>query len=99
MEYTGVAIDVEYLNSLSAYMTEKSAELEDFIYQLAGGPFNINSPKQVAEVLYDRLGLKTKKKKSRSTSAEILEELSMEYEICDYILQHRKFSKIKIYLY
>ena len=95
MEYTGVAIDVEYLNSLSAYMTEKLAELEEFIYQLAGGPFNINSPKQVAEVLYDRLGLKIKKKKSRSTSAEILEELSLEYEICDYILQHRKFSKLK----
>lgn len=95
MEYIGVAIDVEYLKSLSSYMTEKLAELEEFIYQLAGGPFNINSPKQVAEVLYDRLGIKNKKKKSRSTSAEILEELALEYEICDYILQHRKFSKLK----
>lgn len=95
MEYTGVAIDVDYLKNLSSYMTEKLAELEEFIYQLAGGPFNINSPKQVAEVLYDRLGIKSKKKKSRSTSAEILEELALEYEICDYILQHRKFSKLK----
>ena len=95
MEYTGVAIDVEYLRSLSSYMTERLAELEEFIYQLAGGPFNINSPKQVAEVLYDRLGIKSKKKKSRSTSADILEELALEYEICDYILQHRKFSKLK----
>ncbi len=95
MEYTGVAIDVNYLKNLSSYMTEKLAELEEFIYQLAGGPFNINSPKQVAEVLYDRLEIKNKKKKSRSTSAEILEELALEYEICDYILQHRKFSKLK----
>ena len=95
MEYTGVAIDVDYLKQLSSYMTEKLAELEEFIYQLAGGPFNINSPKQVAEVLYDRLEIKNKKKKSRSTSAEILEELALEYEICDYILQHRKFSKLK----
>ena len=94
MEYTGVAIDVDYLKSLSDFMKEKLAETEDFIYQLAGGPFNINSPKQVAEVLYDRLGIKSKKKK-RSTSAEILEELANEYEICDYILQHRKFSKLR----
>lgn len=94
MEYTGVAIDVSYLKSLSEFMTSKLAEIEDFIYQLAGGPFNINSPKQVAEVLYDRLGIKSKKRK-RSTSAEILEELSNEYEICDFILQHRKFSKLR----
>ena len=76
-------------------MTQKLAELEELIYQLAGESFNINSPKQVAEVLFDKLGLKTKKKKSRSTSAEILEELSEESEICQYILEHRKFSKLK----
>ena len=95
MENNGVAIDVEYLNELSSYMTEKLAELEDLIYQLAGEPFNINSPKQVAEVLFDKLELKSKKKKSRSTSAEVLEELAQEYEICEYILEHRKFAKLK----
>ena len=76
-------------------MTEKLAELEDLIFQLAGESFNINSPKQVAEILFDKLELKTKKKKSRSTSAEVLEELAQEYEICEYILEHRKFSKLK----
>lgn len=95
MEYTGVAIDCNYLKELSSFMTEKLAELEDLIFQLAGESFNINSPKQVAEVLFDKLELKSKKKKSRSTSAEVLEELAQEYEICDYILQHRKFSKLK----
>ncbi len=96
MEHTGVTVDTVYLKELSDYMTEKLAELEDIIYQLAGEPFNINSPKQVAEILFDKLGLKTKKKKkSRSTGAEVLEELAEEYEICDYILQHRKFSKLK----
>ena len=95
MEHTGVAIDCEYLKELSSYMTEKLAELEDLIYQLAGEPFNINSPKQVAEVLFDKLELKTKKKKSRSTSADVLEEMAQEYEICEYILQHRKFAKLK----
>ena len=95
MEHTGVSIDVDYLKELSSYMTEKLAELEDLIYQLAGESFNINSPKQVAEILFDKLELKTKKKKSRSTSAEVLEELAQEYEICEYILEHRKFSKLK----
>ena len=95
MEHTGVAIDCEYLKELSSYMTEKLAELEDIIFQLAGEPFNINSPKQVAEVLFDKLEIKSKKKKSRSTGAEVLEELSDEYEICGYILEHRKFSKLK----
>ena len=55
MEHDGVAIDVEYLKELSSFMTEKLAELEDLIYQLAGEPFNINSPKQVAEILFDKL--------------------------------------------
>lgn len=95
MEHTGVAIDVQYLNELSFYMTDKLAELEDLIYQLAGESFNINSPKQVAEILFDKLEIKSKKKKSRSTGAEILEELAQEYEICAYILEHRKFSKLK----
>jgi DNA polymerase-1 len=96
MEHTGVSIDVEYLKELSSYMTDKLAELEEFIFQLAGEPFNLNSPKQVAEILFDKLELKTKKKKkSRSTGAEVLEELAEEYEICDYILQYRKFSKLK----
>lgn len=95
MEHTGVAIDAAYLHELSDYMRERLAELEDFIYQMAGTSFNINSPKQVAEVLFDKLGIKSKKKKTRSTSAEVLEELAEDNEICDYILQHRKFSKLK----
>ncbi len=95
MEHTGVAIDSNYLKELSTFMREKLADLEDFIYQLAGETFNINSPKQVAEILFDKLELKSKKKRSRSTSAEVLEELAEEYEICEYILEHRKFSKLK----
>lgn len=95
MEYAGVAIDGAYLTELSDYMRDKLAELEDLIYQMAGTSFNINSPKQVAEILYDKLGIKSKKKRSRTTSAEVLEELAEDNEICDYILQHRRFSKLK----
>ena len=71
MENVGVAIDANYLKELSDYMRERLAELEDFIYQMAGTSFNINSPKQVAEILYDKLGIKSKKKRSRTTSAEV----------------------------
>lgn len=95
MEFAGVTVDTDYLKELSDFMSAKLAELEDLIYQLAGESFNINSTKQVATVLFDKLGLKSKKKKSRSTNAEILEELAEEYEICDYILQHRKYAKLK----
>lgn len=95
MENTGVTVDTYYLKELSDFMSRKLSELEDLIFQMAGEPFNINSPKQVAEILFDKLELKSKKKKSRSTSAEVLEELAQEYEICEYILEHRKFSKLK----
>ena len=95
MENTGVCVDVQYLKELSFFMSRKLADLEDIIYQLAGESFNINSTKQVASILFDKLGIKSKKKRSRSTNAEILEDLAEEYEICDYILQHRKYSKLK----
>lgn len=95
MEHTGVSVNYDYLKDLSSYFTDKLAELEDIIFQLAGEAFNINSPKQVAEILFDKLELKTKKRKSRSTNVEVLEELAQEYEICEYIIEHRKFSKLK----
>ena len=70
------------------------AKLEKDIYELAGCEFNINSPKQVGEVLFDKLGLKTKKRK-KSTGAEVLEELAEENEIARLILEYRKYAKLK----
>lgn len=99
MEYDGVAIDVEYLKSLSDDLAKNISELEAKIFELAGMTFNINSPKQVGEVLFDKLQVAVKKKKkgktSYSTSAEVLEELAPDNKICEYLLQHRKFSKLK----
>lgn len=99
MEYDGVSIDVEYLNNLSNELDKKIKDLESKIFEIAGMVFNVNSPKQVGEVLFDKLGLATKKKKrgksAYSTSAEILEELAEENEICKYLLSHRQFSKLK----
>lgn len=98
MERDGVSIDVEYLNKLSASMDNTTHKLERKIYELAGEGFNINSPRQVSEILFEKLQLgkkKRKKGKSFSTSAEVLEELAEEYEIAELILKYRKFAKLK----
>lgn len=98
MEYDGVAVDVEYLNKLTQEFSAQINDLEVKIFELAGIPFNVNSPKQVGEILFDRLGIASKKKRGKSaysTSAEILEELASEHKICEYLLLHRQFSKLK----
>lgn len=99
MEYDGISIDVDYLKSLSKELTEKILDLEAKIFEIAGTTFNVNSPKQVGEILFDKLEIGSKKKKrgkaNYSTGAEVLEELAGEHKICEYLLQHRKFSKLK----
>ncbi len=93
MEYNGVSLDTPYLANLSSDMESKLKVIETKIYELAGCDFNINSPKQVGEILFDKLGLKSKKKK-KSTSAEVLEELAEEYEVAGLILEYRKYAKL-----
>lgn len=94
MEFNGVSVDTDYLDTLSDYMSRNLEELEVKIYEQAGCEFNINSPKQVGEILFDKLNLKTKKRK-KSTGAEVLEELAGEYEIARLLLEYRKFAKLK----
>ena len=98
MEYSGVSIDKNYLKELSYSMEESLHEAEEKIYQIAGMRFNINSPRQVGDVLFNKLGLKPGKKrgnKKYSTNAAVLEELAEDYEIADLILQYRKYAKLK----
>lgn len=98
MEFNGVAVDVNYLQKLSNSMTNTLHKLERQIYDLADCGFNINSPKQVGEILFDKLGLKSKKKRGKaqySTSAEVLEELAQEFEIAKLLLDYRKYAKLK----
>ncbi len=98
MEYVGVSIDEDYLSDLTISMNSSLAHIEAKIFELAGCTFNINSPRQVGEVLFEKLGLKAKKKRGKanySTSAEVLEELSEEHEIAQLILDYRKFAKLK----
>ena len=95
MEFSGVSINKNYLIELSDSMNMKLRRLERKIYDLADESFNVSSPKQVAYILFDKLGLTIKGKKKKSTSAAVLEELAEEYEIANLILEYRKFAKLK----
>ena len=97
MEYVGVSVDVDYLNELSESMEGTVKRLERRIFLLAGEGFNLNSPRQVGEILFDKLKIATKKKKGKkySTSAEVLEELAPDYKIVELILQYRKYTKLR----
>jgi DNA polymerase-1 len=99
MERAGVRIDTERLRELSVRLEGELARLTEEIYALAGTPFNINSPKQLGEVLFERLGLrpqgKTSKTKAFSTSADVLEALAGEHPVVQRILDYRQLSKLK----
>ncbi|HEX5773323.1 MAG TPA: DNA polymerase I, partial [Geomobilimonas sp.] len=99
MELAGVKLDLPLLDRLSAGFGTQMAELEKRIHFLAPGPFNINSPKQLGEVLFEQLklptGKKTKTKTGWSTNVEELERLAEEHEIARLILTWRSLSKLK----
>ena len=97
MEQAGIRIDPEFLGGLSAELEKKLAVLEKQIHAMAGGPFNIGSPKQLGEVLFERLGLsKGKKTKTGwSTDVEVLNNLADEHEIAAKILDYRSLAKLK----
>lgn len=97
MEKTGVCLDTKYLEELSREINEKISGYEKEIYDAAGTIFNINSPKQVGEILFDTLKIKPGKKNKTgySTSAKILEDLAGEYKIANDILEHRTLMKLK----
>ncbi|MBQ2984120.1 MAG: DNA polymerase I [Candidatus Gastranaerophilales bacterium] len=98
MEKTGVNIDCNVLKEIGDEINLKVSELENLIYDEAGCIFNINSPKQVAEILFDKMQIKPKKKGKSgnySTNAKILDELALEYEIAKNILEHRQLMKLK----
>lgn len=99
MEAQGVALDTQYLSTLSEELNTNINEIEEKIYEIAGEKFNINSPKQVGSILFEKLGIQTKTKKRGaqkfSTDAKVLEELAQEHEIAKYLLEYRHYSKMK----
>ena len=94
MEQEGFKVDEETLNSLAVKFNGELQVLTDKIYQLAGETFNINSPKQVAYILFDKLGLKSFNNKKHSTNFSILDDIRWQHEIVDLIIEHRKMSKL-----
>ncbi len=100
MEHRGILIDLEYVKIFSADIAKKLAVLEGEIYSIAGGEFNINSPSQVAGVLFEKLALYTKglrktKTGAQSTDASELAKLVDVHPIVAKILQHRELQKLK----
>ncbi|HEY2628932.1 MAG TPA: DNA polymerase I [Usitatibacter sp.] len=98
MERNGVLIDTQLLAKQSGELGQKMVDLEQKAYELAGGPFNMGSPKQLAEVLFDRLKLKVVKKTpsgAPSTDEEVLEKLALDHPIAMTLLEHRGLSKLK----
>lgn len=96
MEYIGMKVDKDQLNELKDKFTTIINELENEIFELAGEPFNINSPKQLGVVLFEKLGLPVikKTKTGYSTNAEVLEKLRDKHEIIDKITEYRQIVKL-----
>jgi DNA polymerase I len=99
MEDRGINIDAEYLKTLSVILAKDLDRIEEETYALAGEKFNLGSPKQLAQILFEKLELDTKgirqTKSGYSTDVNTLEKLQGKHEVVDLILQHRTFSKLK----
>lgn len=96
MEDTGVCVDTAQLGAFAAYLRSEMDKQTRSIYSLCGTEFNINSPKQLAEVLFEKLAIPypEKRKKGYSTSADILEKLRGNYPVVDSVLLFRQYAKL-----
>ncbi len=96
MENIGFGVDRQGIADYGAMLSQQISQLEEEIYQSAGGKFNINSPKQLGKVLFEDLGLPVKKKTKSgySTNAEVLESLRYEHPIVEMVLQYRTLAKL-----
>jgi len=99
MELEGINLDKDFLNSLSEQLNSDIANLEKSIYEAAGEEFNIASPKQLGEILFDKMKLVAKPKKTKtgqySTAEDVLSYLAKDHEIIRNILEFRGLSKLK----
>ncbi|EKE08741.1 MAG: hypothetical protein ACD_17C00017G0001, partial [uncultured bacterium] len=92
MERVGIYLDVEELRKIGSKLVQELHQVKEIIFKMAKEEFNLNSPKQLSEVLYKKLGLKAG---STSTSAEILEELANKHPIAQHILNYRTLEKLR----
>ena len=98
MQRTGVRIDADMLRHQSDELARRLLELERDAHEVAGQPFNLESPKQIQEILFDKLGLPVLKKTPKgapSTAEDVLQELALDYPLPNIILEYRGLSKLK----
>ncbi|WP_313717355.1 DNA polymerase I, partial [Kaistella carnis] len=99
MELEGIALDKKWLEQESIDLENDLRQLEKTIFELSGEEFNMNSPKQLGEVLFEKMQLDPKAKKTKSgqyaTSEDILQKLSSKHEIIKHILEYRTYQKLK----
>lgn len=97
METDGFSVDKKGISDFGDMLSEKIADLEKNVFEMAGHEFNLNSPKQLAVVLFEELGIKGSKKTKTgySTAAEVLEKLKFNYPIVEDILKYRTYTKLK----
>jgi DNA polymerase-1 len=98
MEMAGIQVDRDTLSRMSNAFAQKMAGLEAEIHELAGGPFNVGSPKQLGEILFDKMGLpggEKGKTGAYATGADILEDLATEHKLPGVVLDWRQLSKLK----
>lgn len=97
MESLGVRLDSDILKEQSLVLANDIKNLETKIYELAGENFNINSPKQLGQILFEKLKIPTAKKNKTgySTATDVLEKLGKTYPICDFVLNYRELAKLK----
>ena len=98
MEYLGVLVDADMLKQQSQELAATMATTEAAVHELAGGPFNLSSPKQLQEILYDRLGLPVLGKTPKgqpSTAESVLQDLAEDYELPKLLLEYRTLAKLK----
>ncbi len=98
MERNGVFVDRKLLAEQSRELAQRMQELEQAAHKAAGGPFNLGSPKQIQEILFDRQGLPVLQKTPKgqpSTAESVLQELAQDYELPRLILEHRAMAKLK----
>ena len=99
MELAGISLDTDWLSRESVDLENDLRELEQKIFELSGEEFNMNSPKQLGEILFEKLKLDPKAKKTKtgqySTSEEVLQKLAYKHEIIQHILKYRTYQKLK----
>lgn len=99
MEFEGVRIDTTFLNDYSKVLEKEAQEHEEKVYEIAGVKFNLGSPKQLGEVLFDKLQLDPGAKKTKTgqyaTGEEVLSKMAKKHPIADHILAYREYTKLR----